>query len=208
MYEARFSTQSESGTNCRPVLGIQDSLRVARCDSIRSSEFSSRSDKKNRSGVSSPSIMRSVSKFYALVSLQSAIGLVNNRTFRGSESCSISEYPVASAIGSRVESDLTRCSVMVSVKEDERGPGNTDAKTQNSRDRAPQSFAYQNMSIRNISNMLGNNKCLQLRHERLDSVKEFACGHMRDLLQIQALFECGKQLVEFFRLDHRPWYDF
>jgi hypothetical protein len=130
MYEAKFSTQSESGTNCRPVLGIQDSLRVVRCDSIWSSEFSSRSDTTNRSGVSSPSIMRSVSKFYVLVSLLSAIGLVNNRTFRGSKSCSISEYPVASAMGRRVESALTRCSVMVSIKEVERGPGNTDVKTQ------------------------------------------------------------------------------
>jgi len=64
------------------------------------------------------------------------------------------------------------------------------------------------MSNLNISNMLGNNKCLQLCHERLHSMKEFACSHMRDLLQIQALFECEKQLVEFFRPDHRPWYDF
>ena len=38
-------------------------------------------------------------------------------------------------------------------------------------------------------------------------MKEFACGHVRDLLLIQAIFKCGEQLVEFFRLDHRPWYD-
>ena len=119
MYEAKFSTQSESDTNCRSVLGIQDSLRAARCDSIRSSDFRSRSNTTNRAAVSSPSTMRSVSRFYVLVSLLSAIRLVNNRTFRGSKSCSISEYPVASAIGRRVERVLTRCSVMVSVKENE-----------------------------------------------------------------------------------------
>jgi hypothetical protein len=129
MYEARFSTQPESGTNCRSVLGTQDSLRVTRCDSIWSNDFRSRSNTANRVGVSSPSIMRSVSKFYVLVSLVSTIGLVNNRTFRGSKSSSISEYPVASAMGRRVERVLTRCSVIVSVKENERGPGNTNVGT-------------------------------------------------------------------------------
>jgi hypothetical protein len=129
MYEARFSTQSESGMNCRSVVGTQDSLRVTRCDSIWSNDFCSRSNTTNRVEVSLPSIMRSVSKFYALVSLVSAIGLVNNSTFRGSISGSISEYPVASAIGRRVERVLTRCSVIVSVKGNKRGPGNTDAET-------------------------------------------------------------------------------
>jgi hypothetical protein len=38
-------------------------------------------------------------------------------------------------------------------------------------------------------------------------MKEFACGHVRDLLLIKAFFKCGEQLVEFFRLDDRPWYD-
>jgi hypothetical protein len=37
------------------------------------------------------------------------------RTFRGSKSGSISEYPVANAIERREESDLARCSAMVSV---------------------------------------------------------------------------------------------
>ena len=78
----------------------------------------------------------------------------------------------------------------------------------NSRDRAPQSFAYRDMSNRKISNKLGQNKYLQLRHHRFDSMKEFACGHVRDVLQIQAFFKCGKQIIEFLRLDHRPWYDF
>ena len=98
--------------------------------------------------------MRSVSKFYALVSLLSEIRLVNNRTFRGSKPCLISEYPVASAVGRRVERILTRCFVMVSVKvkENERGSGN---RHESSRDRATQSFVYQNMSDCKISNKLG-----------------------------------------------------
>ena len=37
------------------------------------------------------------------------------RTFRGFKSGSISEYPVASAIGRRAESDFAQCSASVSV---------------------------------------------------------------------------------------------
>jgi hypothetical protein len=33
-------------------------------------------------------------------------------------------------------------------------------------------------------------KYLQLRHECFDRVKEFACGYVRGLLEIQAFFEC------------------
>lgn len=40
----------------------------------------------------------------------------STRTFRGSKFCSISENPVANAIGRRAESDLARCSASVSAR--------------------------------------------------------------------------------------------
>jgi hypothetical protein len=48
----------------------------------------------------------------ALDQIASIIPTESNRTFKGSRSGSTSEYPVASAIGRIVESDLARCSVM------------------------------------------------------------------------------------------------
>ena len=42
---------------------------------------------------------------------------------------------------------------------------------------------------------------LQLRHQRFDSMEEFARRRMWALLKIQEFFECGKQLVEPLRFD-------
>ena len=50
------------------------------------------------------------------------------------------------------------------------------------------------------------NAHLQLRHKRLQCVKEFSCRRVRNLLQVQPLFECREHLVEFSRLDHGPRY--
>ena len=47
---------------------------------------------------------------------------------------------------------------------------------------------------------------LQLRHKRLHGVEEFSCCWVRNLLQVQPLFECREQLVEFSRFDHGPRY--
>src|SRR6266576_605542 len=49
----------------------------------------------------------------------------NYRTFKSSISGSTSEYPVANAIGSKLNRVLARCSVMVSVRVAVRDPINT-----------------------------------------------------------------------------------
>jgi hypothetical protein len=38
-------------------------------------------------------------------------------------------------------------------------------------------------------------------------MEELSRSRVGGLLQIQERFECGKRLVEFFRFNHRPWYD-
>ena len=58
---------------------------------------------------------RSVSKFYELGQLFLTRLESFARTFRGSISGSVSEYPRANAKGRRAESDLARCSAIVSV---------------------------------------------------------------------------------------------
>ena len=45
---------------------------------------------------------------------------------------------------------------------------------------------------------------LQLGHQRLQRVQEFASGMMRRRLLVKLPLECSKKLVEFFRFNHGP----
>jgi hypothetical protein len=74
-------------------------------------------------GVSSYSAATSVSKFCVLSQIFPPQFGSSVRTFRGSKSGSISAYPVANANERREESDLARCSAMVSVASMNKIPG-------------------------------------------------------------------------------------
>ena len=116
--DASFSTHSESGMSCRCVSDSWDASREARHISISCGGGCSWSKTAKRATVSSHSTVRSESKFfgvYQIYRFQFRRTRGTLRTLRRSISGSISEYPVANAIGRSPVSDLARCSAMVSI---------------------------------------------------------------------------------------------
>jgi len=113
MCAASSDVHSQSRMDCRGVLVAQDSRNAARCTSTSVGATLSRPERAKKVAVSSPSMTRSVSRFYSEHLVREAQFLTEgNRTFKGLRSGSSSEYPVASAIGRITERVLARCSVV------------------------------------------------------------------------------------------------
>jgi hypothetical protein len=62
-YDTSSATQSESGMNCRGMIGFKDANNAVRCISMLSSGIGGPSEMTNLAAVSSLSGARSVSKF-------------------------------------------------------------------------------------------------------------------------------------------------